>query len=406
MKKLHSKGSFLVYVVALLVFACLVGAMLMYVKWVNTKQEHSQQAAVEHTQREAETRLTKVKIVKILPIPFTDVLILPGTVKPFQDIDLASKLSGVIEWVGPQEGERVKKGEKLLQVGVESVKTRVTEARARYKQALKNYKRAQKLHHESIISNNQLDAAKTQLDTLKASLDSASVALGDGTLYSPISGVLDRRDVDRGEYINPGQTVMRIVNIEHVYVELPVPEKDILYFEKGQTVDLEMSVPGVGKCQTPKEINGEKQCWFTGTIDFISVTADPATRTYMVKVLIDNVDGILRPGMILRAHLVRRKLDNAIAVPFFTIIDREHGKAVFVVDDDVAHARIIQYGTFEKGLVEVRSGLQLGDRLVIVGQRGLVDGQKVEVTQDLTPLAKQWIAQGKDLSELPIDILK
>ena len=167
-----------------------------------------------------------------------------------------------------------------------------------------------------------------------------------------------------------------------------------------------MSVAGQSNCENPKDVEGQKQCWFTGTIVFISMTADSATRTYIVKVLVDNSAGILRPGMIVRAHLVRRELEAAIAVPFFTIIDREQGKAVFVVEDGVARARQIQYGTFEKGLVEIRSGLNVGERLVIVGQRGLVDGQKVEVTQDITPLARQWITEGKDISELPIDILK
>ena len=136
------------------------------------------------------------------------------------------------------------------------------------------------------------------------------------------------------------------------------------------------------------------------------MTADPSTRTYLIKVLVKNSNSILRPGMIVRAHLIRRELEEAIAVPFFTIIDREEGKAVFVVEDGVARTRLIRYGTFEKGLVEVQHGLNVGDKLIIVGQRGLVDGQKVEVTQDITPLAKQWIAQGKDISELPIDILK
>ena len=200
-------------------------------------------------------------------------------------------MNGVIEWIGPKEGERVKKGAKLLQVDVKSVKTKVTENRARYEQALKDYERAQKLHSENIISKNQLDNAKTLLETSKASLDSASVDLGDGTLYSPISGILDRLDVDRGEYLNPGQTVMKIVDIDKVYVELPIPEKDILYFEKGQTVDLEISMPRLEKCKNPKEVDGQKQCWFSGTIDFISMTADPGTRTYLIKVLVDNADG-------------------------------------------------------------------------------------------------------------------
>ena len=406
MKK-SMRGSILVYFAAILVLAGLVAGTMAYVKWAKARREKTQQAAVEQTQADAETRLAKVKVVEIIPVPFTDILVLPGTAKAYEDIDLASKLSGVIEWIGPKEGGRVKKGEKLLQVEVKSVETRVSDARARYEQALKDYERAKKLHEENIISKNQLDDAQTTLETSKASLDSASVQLDDGTLYSPISGVLDRLDVDRGEYINPGQTVMKIVDIDKVYIELPVPEKDILYFEKGQKVDLEISMPRQSpSCPNPKEIDGEIQCWFEGNIDFVSMTAEPSTRTYTVKVLVDNATGILRPGMIVRAHLIRRELQDAIAVPFFTIIDRENGKAVFVVEDGVARARAIKYGTFEKGLVEVRKGLEPGDRLVLVGQRNLVDGQTVEVTQDLTSLAKQWIAQGRDLSELSSDILK
>jgi membrane fusion protein (multidrug efflux system) len=237
-------------------------------------------------------------------------------------------------------------------------------------------------------------------------LDAASVNLGEGTLYSPITGILDRLDVDRGEYLQPGQRVMKIVDIDQVYIELPVPEKDILYFKKGQQVDIEMSSAGQNNCEDPKDVDGQTRCWFTGTITFISMTADSATRTYLVKVLVNNGSGILRPGMIVRAHLVRRDLDEAIAVPFFTLIDREQGKAVFVVEDGVARVRQVEYGTFEKGLVEIQHGLNLGDRLVLVGQRGLVDGQHVEVTQDVTLLAKQWIADGKDLSELPVDIVQ
>ncbi len=402
----NMKGNILVYFAAVLVIAGLAAGTMAYVKWAQNKQQQTQQEAVEQTQTEVETRLAKVKVVEIIPIPFIDILVLPGTARAYEDIDLASRLSGVIEWIGPKEGGRVKKGAKLLQVEVKSVETRVSDTRARYEQALKDYERARKLHGENIISKNQLDNAKTDLDTSKAALDSASVELGAGTLYSPISGILDRLDVDRGEYIEPGQTVMKIVDIDKVYIELPIPEKDILYFEKEQKVDLEISMPRQSACPNPKEVDGERQCWFVGTIDFIAMTADPSTRTYTVKVLVDNSSSILRPGMIVRAHLIRRELEEAIAVPFFTIIDREDGKAVFVVEDGVARARAIKYGTFEKGLVEVRTGLKPGDRLVLVGQRSLVDGQKVEVTQDVTPLAKKWIAQGRDLSELSIDILK
>lgn len=403
--KSRIKKHLIVYFCAFLVIAGLIAGTGFYVMQRQKTIAQTQQEVVSQMQTETETRLAKVKIVEILPIPFTDILVLPGTVRAYEDIDLAGKIEGIVEWIGPKEGNRVKKGQKLLQVDIKSIQTRVTEARARYDQALKDYKRTEKLYNENITSKGQLDSAKTNLDTSKAALDAVSVNLSDGTLYSPIGGILDRLNIDPGEYINPGQTVMKIVNIDKVYIELPVPEKDILYFKKGQNVDLEMST-GQGASEETNDIDEQGKYGFSGTIDFVSMTADTAARTYMVKVVVDNPERTMRPGMIVRAHLVRRDLKEAIAVPFFTIIDREDGKAVFVVEDGIAYERPIQYGSFQKGLVEVRKGLELGEKLIIVGQRNLVEGQKVDVTGDITPLARQWIIEGKDLSQLSIDILR
>lgn len=399
------KRNLIVYPLGLLTVAGMVIGTQLYVTRTKAQNQENKSEAVERAQAEAQAKLPKVKIVEIMPIPFVDVLVLPGTVSAYEDVDLASKLSGVIEWLGPKEGQRVKKGDRLLQVGVKSEKTRVSEAQALYEKALKEYERAEKLHQDNIVSKSQLESAKTSLDTSKAALEAASVTVDDGTLVSPTSGVLDRLDVSVGEYISPGQTIMKIVDIDRVFIELPVPEKDILYFSKGQQVEIEMSAAGLAKCDNLKETDGESHCWFSGAIDYISLTADTSTRTYLVKVLVENRSALLRPGMIVRAHLVRRDLKEAIAVPFFTMLDREKSKAVFVVEDGVARSREIQYGAFEKGLVEITSGLKFGEKLILVGQRGLVDGQKVEVTQDVTLLAKQWILQGKDLSDLPLDLL-
>lgn len=399
------KRNLIVYPLGLLTIAGMVVGTQLYVTRTKAQNQENKASAIEQTQAEAAAKLPKVKVVEIMPIPFVDVLVLPGSVSAYEDVDLASKLSGVIEWIGPKEGQRVKKGDKLLQVGVKSEKTRVSEAQARYEQALKDYERAKSLHKDNIVSKSQLESAKTQLDTSKASLDAASVTVDEGTLLSPASGVLDQLNVDIGEYINPGQTIMKIVDIDRVFIELPVPEKDILYFSKGQKVNIETSTTGLAKCDNVKESEGESHCWFSGVIDYISMTADSSTRTYLVKLLVENPDTMLRPGMIVRAHLVRRDLQEAIAVPFFTLLDREKSKAVFVVEDGVARSREVQYGSFEKGLVEITNGLKFGEKLILVGQRGLVDGQKVEVTQDVTMLAKQWILQGKDLSDLPLDLL-
>ena len=393
--KSTTKRNIIVYTTGLVLFAALLAGFYLYGEYAQQKHEETKKAADDQAKSEAEQRLPKVKVVEVMPVPLTDLLVLPGTVQPYEDIDLAAKSPGTVKWVGPKEGDRVAAGEKLVELDMKSVATHVTDAKIRYNQALKDYNRMKKLFEEKIVSKGQLDSAKTDLDSAKTVLDSAGVTFDDGSLLSPIAGVLNRVNVDVGEYINPGQQVMQILNIDKVKADLPVPEKDILFFEKDQHVKIVL-----------ERTTGET-LEFDGVIEFVSLTADPTARTYNVKVVVDNPDQMLRPGMIVRAHLVRRQMDNAIAVPFFTIIDREDGKAVFVVDDtNTAHVKAIEYGVFQRGIVEIRSGLQLGDKLIIVGQRSLVDGETVDITEDITLMAKQWLKAGKDLSDLPIDILQ
>ncbi len=393
--KSKTTRNIIVYTTALILFAGLVAGFYFYGEQAQQKYEGTKQVADEQAKAEAENRLPKVKVVEVMPVPLTDLLVLPGTVYPYEDIDLAANSPGIVKWLGPKEGDRVKKGEKLVELDMESVTTRVTEARARYDQALKDYNRMKKLFDESIVSKGQLDTAKTGVDTAKAGLDSVGVTLDDGSLLSPIDGILNAVNIDVGEYINPGQRVMQILNIDTVKVELPVPEKDILYFEKDQHVTIVM-----------ERTSGET-IEFDGIIEFVSLTGDPANKTYTVKVVVENPQQTLRPGMIVRANLVRRQLDDAIAVPFYSIIDREDGKAVYVVDDQsIARIRPIEYGIFQRGIVEVRGGLQVGEKLIFVGQRNLVDGEKVDITEDITFMAKQWLKAGKDLSDLPLDILQ
>jgi membrane fusion protein, multidrug efflux system len=390
----HSVKNFIVYPIAVLVFAGLAAGTYVYKQYADEQNRKKEHAAVEQARLDAIKQIPKVKVVEVFPVPFTDYLILPGTVKPFADIDLAAKMGGTVKTLGVREGQRVEKGAKLLELDIKAVSSKVTEVRVRYEQARKDYERVKQLYDDNISSKSQLDNAKTALDAAKSGLNSVALNVDDGTLLAPITGILDRVNVDVGENINIGQQVMKIVDIDQVIVELPIPEKDILYFTVGQDVQIVL------------ERSNNETFEFPGTIDFVSMTADQANRTYLIKVLVQNPDLRLRPGMIARAQLVRRKIPDAIVVPFFTIIDREDGKGVFVIDGDVAKAHTVQYGVFQRGLVEITSGLKVGEKLVVVGQRGLIDGAKVEVTADVTALTKLWLSQGKELSDIPAELLQ
>jgi len=381
----------LVYLVAIVLAGQLVGVAVYYARASQKAIEKERKEAMDKAAAE-EQQKTPVKTVKVFTQPLTDRLTLPGTVEPYVDIDLASRRAGTIEWIGPKEGDRVKKGDQVLKIDVEALEARVKELRTAYELAEVKYKRQQELYEKNVLPIEQLDNAEAAVKQTRAALEAMEVDLRNGTLVSPIDGVLDRLPVDTGEHVGEGKMVMKIVEIDRVKVLLHVPEKDILYFKAGEPVEIRFS-------------NGEIHT-FKGSIEYVAVTAEQATRTYPVKVVIDNTEGLLRPGMIVRAMVDRRHLDQAVAVPFFTVVDRKGQKVVFVVEEDVARERPVATGFFQGGQIEITKGLDEGDQLVVVGQRNLIDGQEVSVVADLTDMAREFIEGGADPSTLPLELLR
>ena len=333
----------------------------------------------------------KVKVCEVFYQPLVDVLKLPGSVEAYNEIELATRIGGAIEWIGKEEGEPVKKGEKLLVLDTSLIEAQKQRFKTSYDLALKKFNRIKNLYEKDMTSRESFDESAAAVESAKAALKEVEVSLEYGTLVSPLDGVLDRRYVDPGEYVDPGKTIMKIVDIDRVKVVFMIPEKDILFFKQGQKVTLKTSNGG--------------QHEFEGIVEFVALTADPVSRTYPLKVVVDNPDHNLRPGMILRSSLVRRKIQNAIAVPFYTLVDNEKGKSVFVVENGKAVEKPIQYGVFQGSLIEITKGLELGDVLVVVGQRNLVNGENVTITDNLTTAAKAYLAAGKDISQLTLDIL-
>jgi len=358
---------------------------------VNAQANHEKAKAEGVQQAEAEKRLDQVKIWRIFPMPLTDTLKLPGTLEAYEDVDLATRMGGTIQWLGPREGDLLKAGEKILQLNIETLEAEVARARANVELAQANFDRISSLYEKDVASKEEFDSNRTQLKVAQAALAQAEAHLEEGTLLAPMDGILDRRHVDQGEHIAQGQTVIKLVDISRVKVLVNVPEKDALYFKRGQKARVIVG-------------DGGQEHELTGEIEWVALTAESATRTYPLKIVVDNADRTLRPGMICRVELVRRQLEDAIAVPFFSIVEHESSKSVFVVKEDGrVEERPIRYGVFQNGLVEILDGLKPNDALVVVGQRNLVNGEQVTVAQDLTDMARQYMNAGGDLSRLAME---
>jgi len=214
-----------------------------------------------------------------------------------------------------------------------------------------------------------LENATTQLAISKARLEEVRARLDRTSILAPTAGVLNELLVEEGEYVDAGKAVAEVVDTHTVKVVVDVPERDIAFFAVGQ------------KAGVFVDVKGEKIS-LIGTITFISELADAKTRSTRMEITLENKERLLRSGQIVLVRLTRRTLKNAILVPLLAVIPMEDSKAVYVVNSTEAERREVELGIIKGDLVQVKRGLESGDRLIIAGHRFVAPGQKVNVVSE------------------------
>jgi membrane fusion protein (multidrug efflux system) len=308
-------------------------------------------------------RRVPVAVVAVTPATVRDVLTLPGTTEAWEDVVVAADASGRVEWMGPREGERVRKGELLAKIDVAALKARLDHAQASFHLADEQYGRRRSLRERHIIAQEDLDRSETQRTLALKDLEQARVMHERGFPRAPIEGVINRRFVEAGEFIETGKPLVNIVNIGRIKINAQVPEMDIRFIQRGQ--------------KTPLTIDALPGLALTGTVDFVAFKADPATKTFLVRTVVDNPDNRIRPGMIGRTAFLRRVIPEAVTAPLFALVDKSGERVVFVARDGVAESRTVGIGVIEGDRVQIVSGLAAGELLIVKGQTEVEDGTRV-----------------------------
>lgn len=306
-----------------------------------------------------------VSIMVVQPAPIQDVISLPGETEGWHDVRVAADTGGRIEWMGPQEGDTVAEGDLMAKIDVSVLKASRDRAEAAYRLADDLYQRRQRLFKQGIVTQEELERSKTERTLAYMDLKQIRVRYDQGFLRAPIPGVINRRYVDAGEFIDTGKPVADIVNIDRIKINVHVPELDVRYLSKGQ--------------KAPLKIDAYPEKQFVGTISFIAYKADPATKTFLTRTVIENPDHAIRPGMIARVAFMRRMIPDAVTAPLFAIVDKSGERLVYIEKDGIAHSRTITIGVIEKDRIQVTDGLDVGDHLIVKGQKEVEEGMKVMV---------------------------
>lgn len=316
----------------------------------------------------APEKIVAVAVEELVAEDLDESLTLPGTLEAWEDLTLAAELPGMVKAIGLREGDRVVRGEVIARIDPEAQEAELIKAQADLSLQKKNLARLEQLLAERFVSQKEVDETRKTLEVARAELHLATVDLEKSILRSPIDGILDRLFVDRGEYVTPGTPVALVVQVDRLKALVEVPEKDVPYLQLGQPVQV-----------VPASIDGAVWPSLPGEVIHVAYKADPMTRTFVAKVAVDNPDGRLRPGMILRVVLARRSHSQVITVPLAAVMEREGGKVVLVEQDGVARLRVVTPGPVVGDRLLIRDGLVAGERLIVRGQQLVADGAKVRV---------------------------
>jgi membrane fusion protein (multidrug efflux system) len=298
---------------------------------------------------------------------FVDAFDLPAVVEPNRIVRISAEVPGRIVQIGPTEGSKVRAGDLVIRLDEDLVRPQFETGQAQLKREQIEYERMADLVQKDATSKKDLDDATTRLAVSQASLDEIRARLDRTLIVAPISGVLNDLLVEEGEYVQPGTPVAEIVDTDFVKVVVDVPERDISFFAKGQKAQVVVDAKGQAKT-------------LEGTIAFISEVADSRTRGTRMEIRLPNPEGLLRSGQIVKAHLTRQVLRDAILIPLLAVIPMEDHKAVYVADPNQTAQRVkVGLGLLKGDRIQVTTGLKAGDRLIVSGHRFVAPGLKVNV---------------------------
>lgn len=323
--------------------------------------------------------------VKVAPVETADikeVVSVSGDVKPWAEVTIYPEVTGRVEKIPVREGQYVKKGDIIAEIDyeknaltVQQIENQLKSAEINLEGVKRDYERMKRLFEQKVVSEKTFEDTKTALDagtysveSLRSQLGLAKIKLKDSKITAPISGIISKKFVDEGELVTESSMsksapLVTIVDMQKVKVVVPVGEKDIGKVKKGQKVEIVL------------DAYPEKK--FIGEVYNIFPVMDFQTRTAQVEILINNSTMFLKPGMFARTDIIIQSRKNAIVIPFDTIVGEDDEKHIFVAVGDRAVLRKVITGLQEREIVEIISGIEKGELLIVEGQHSVKDGDKI-----------------------------
>lgn len=293
-----------------------------------------------------------------------------GTILPVRSIELRPLAQGRVTEIGVSSGAEVAQGDLLFRLDDRVARAALSDAQATLDESRAEFERIQDLADQDIAAQASLETARGAFRRAESAVEEARANLDDRSLTAPFPGVVGIVDIDPGEYVDPSTTVSTLDDLSTVQADFAVPERYFDRAEAGQTVRVSSAI-------YPDRA-------FQGEVTVKAPRIDTASRSFDVRVRMDNAERLLTSGMFVTAELVFATYE-APTLPDDAIISEGEATYVYTVEEGTARRTEIGVAPAEGGRTEITDGLPRDARVVVTGWDTLSDGAPVEVAQTAAP---------------------
>lgn len=291
-----------------------------------------------------------------------------GTVEEENGVSLSFLTGGTITQLKVKMGDRVHKGQLIAAVDPTSIRNSYEMACATKEQAEDAFRRMKQLHDKGSLPEIKWVETQSQLQQAVSAENIARKSLNDCNLYAPFDGVISEKYAEVGQIAAPGMPIVKLVTTAVLNVKISVPESEMANIHLSQRARIMVQA-----------LNNRQ---FEGTVVEKGVIADPISRSYSVKVRINDAPKDLLPGMVTSVSLDRRTASSAVVIPARLIqLADDNSNFVWIDKDGKAVRRTIVCDEYRSNGVSIASGLKNGDKLIVEGQQKVCTGTPLKTEQ-------------------------
>lgn len=365
------KGKVLLFVWRNLPRVLLFGLIVLFLVFMGLISVEKARLAEEKAAAQAQGRKpVNTVLLELQPAVVRDAINLPGVIEPWTRLELLARVSGSISEVLVREGSKVVSGQVIARIEEIDYRIALDAARAAHARAKADHERKKIMLRQKTLPVAEVELSEAQLLAAKAAMEDAELRLARSTITAPMGGVISRLDAKVGLYLGVGDPVGEILEIDRVKAVVGIPESDVAAVRTIDEVEMEI------QALADRRLVGRKY--------FLASSPETFARLYRLELELANGSGDLLPGMFLRAQVVKKVVEDALAIPIYSVITRNNEQYVFVVRDGVVHKQPVVLGIMEQWMIQAVEGLKPGDLLVIEGHREVEEGQPVNVLQVVT----------------------